>query len=135
MATIVKQFDRTVCRVIGDEIFAAMQAIASKHGLTVDRKGGRFDANEFTPKYTFGIIGDAADDTGITQAARAKWDQYAVMFGLQKDWLGKSFGSRTKTMTVVGINPRAPANCVMLRDQNNKGFKAPADYIKRQLGA
>lgn len=136
MATI-KQFDRPTCRLVGDDVSAAMQAIAAKYELTVKYNGGRFDTNEFTPKFTFGTAGDADDTSGITPAARAKWEQYADVFNCNAAWLGQSFVANTKTMTIVGINPRASldGNCVELSDQNGKRFRAKAAYVARNLKA
>ena len=68
-----------------------------------------------------------------TAQTAAVWPRYAERYGMKPEWLNKTFRHRTKTFTIVGINPNKVKNNVTLRDQNGKVFIAPPQMVVRGM--
>lgn len=115
--------------VVVNEILSAAQAIAEKHGMSVNYTGGTYDDATFATKITFEFP-DVAK-----QKAQQEGEQYGPMLGLPKDVIGMTYTHRGSTFKVVGLNPRRPKNSVELEEVGTgKKYKCAASYLKLQLG-
>ena len=100
----IKSFDRTTCRLLGEEVNAALQVIAKKYGIVLRAGGGRFESSNYRFKVEASIID--ASGTAKTPAV-SDFERYAEMFGLQKTDLGKPFLCRGISYAVCGAKPRS----------------------------
>lgn len=119
--------DKQLAKTIGDELMAAAKAIAARHGLTVEYRGGTFDASFFKPKIEF----KAAD------AGRIDWDRFAPMFGFKAEHFGREFMINGRGYRIVGIRVTRTSKPVIVEgtDCANRGrqFVFMADAVKRAL--
>ena len=58
------------------------------------------------------------------EEAKKEWDKYCEMFGLKKEWFGKTFTSSSngKTYTICGIKKWASERPVIAKDNENKEY-------------
>jgi len=105
--------DRNKVKAIGDDVAAALQAVAAKHGMTVTVKGGVFTEGSFKPRVEF--------KTG--DADRVEFEQYARAFGLTADMFGKTFaapgGARYR---IVGLRLNSRKRPVLVQRLDGKQF-------------
>lgn len=98
-STKITKFDREECKAVGEAAKAALEEVAARFGLTLKQEGGRFDAAQFTPKFTFACVAEG----GIP----ADFARNCVIFGLTKDDYGKTFTRVTgDEAKIVSIHPR-----------------------------
>lgn len=89
--------DKNKARLIADDLTAMLNAVATKHGLTVKLGGGTFDGNTFKPKIVFSEAGSAKSD----------FERYAPSFGLAATDFGKTFYCSGRPFTVTGLRLKA----------------------------
>lgn len=130
MAHKITKFNRSSCRTIGDEAEAALQAVAEKYGLVLKREAGRFNANNFTAKFTFAV--EAADGSG----APADFARKASVINLPEDCFGQKFTTYNGTFEVTGINLRARKYPVLGKHTSTgKVYKFTASTVRYGLKA
>jgi hypothetical protein len=115
-------FDRKKCQVISAEVAVALAPIATRHGLTIDVRGGRFDSTTFTPKIVF----------NVADGGRLRFEQWAKALGLQPTDFGRQFSFGGKTYTISDVNPNALRSVGATRDGKTYFWKA--SDIKKLLG-
>jgi hypothetical protein len=97
-------------------------------------KGGHasFDptAGFATIKFEFSLKN--ADGTIETKEAK-DFRQYAHMFGLAPEDLGRTFDSRGNRFTITGLKLASAIFPILAVNQSGKGYKFPADDVKRFL--
>ena len=124
----VERFDSAICRELADEALAAIQAVAERRGLIVEKSGGRYGDDEFVAKFTFRVR--AADGAPKSFAADA------AAIGLPEDCYGKTFRAHTgEEFKIVGVDPRRrkyPVSTVRVKD--GKAFKFTAESVRAALG-
>ena len=119
--------DHNVCRMIEGEIRVAMDIIAAKHGLVAITGGGRFSSSEYKPKVEFKVKGELSASKGNED----NFKSFAKLYGLDPEWLGKTFIMQGKAYKVVGLAPRRSKNCVMiLRLKDNSQRVCSPEYLK-----
>lgn len=108
--------DRATTKAIMAEAEAALQAIAEKHGLSVQRGNASFSSTEIKGSFTF----NAMDDEGtINLAAKAQWEATAGMRRYKRipdDWFLATFTDRGRQFQIIGISPRAHKNPLRIKD-------------------
>lgn len=125
----VEKISRVVCKKVSEEAMKALEEVANQFGLKVDRGRGSFDEAEFTFKVTFKAPGKAEEK------AKSEFEQLAPLLDCDPKWFGQSFKDRGgKTMTVTGLNTKAPKNCIELTDENGGSYKCPPGYVRQHLG-
>lgn len=99
---MITKFDRAACRLLSDEIAAAVAAIAAKHGLTAVPAGGTIGigALDFTAKTTFKVTNAEAVDA-VERAAFTKW---CGAFKLSADKYLAKFEHKGERFALVGFN-------------------------------
>jgi hypothetical protein len=88
----IEEFDKETANAVGDEIDAAIKAIAEKHGLTLWSVGGTYGDSTFKGRYEVRV----ADADAIT------FKKYAARYGLNPEALGQTFEFDGK-VTVTGL--------------------------------
>ncbi len=120
--------NRANCRVLSADIMQALQAVAEKHNLTLDHKTGKFDPASFTLPVVFSVAEKQ------NELAEADFAAFAEFMGCNPDWFGQSFMDKKGTvLTVVGLNTRAPKNCIELKSADGKNYKCSPAYIRQFL--
>jgi hypothetical protein len=112
--------DATTRRELTKELESAAKKIAEAHGFTAIYKGGSYDSATFMIRIEFA---DAKQKKVQSQG-------FARIVGLSEDIIGTSFRHKTKTFTVTALDPSKPKNCVILKDQNGRGFKCSVAQYK-----
>lgn len=109
---------------LGAAVKAALDAVATEHGITVTVNGGTYDprVGTFKPRIEF-----AANDS-----AEKEWAAYAAMYGLTAEDFGRTFTSRGRTFTLSGINTRA-RTAPILATCDGKTYKFSEDTVAALL--
>lgn len=98
--------DKMKAKMMAADIAAALEAVAKKHGMTVELKGGSYDPTlgTYRPKVEF-----KSNDSD-----RVEFERYAQMFGMKKEAFGHVFTDvRGNSYKVVGIRPSASKRPVL----------------------
>ena len=119
--------DRELARQLGEEVEAALQSVAAKHGMTVTCTGGTFETTGlFKPRVEF--------RTGDVD--RQQFLRYAAMFGLTPEHFGRTFVMDGLTYQITGLKPSAPKRPVLARRADNgKIYVFPLDMVRALLKA
>jgi hypothetical protein len=119
--TITKDF----CKLLNVEIAAAMAAIAEKHALTVENRGGTYDATTFTPRIKF----------STTDAGATTWNRWARLFDLPDDLVGKILRYGGDRYRITGLNPDAPKYPINVeREPDGKKMRFTVDPVWQAYG-
>jgi hypothetical protein len=130
--TITREKHAAVTR----DVEQALASVFEKHGLDLRIKGGTYG-----PSYAIKIEGILrAEDDGAAfnpNSPEAQYlAQFAEVYGLPADALGREFTSRGRRFVVTGLNTRArrmPIQAKCLDDDRNYKFEAEA--VARALSA
>jgi hypothetical protein len=122
---IIVQIDKMLVQDVRDEVIQALRAIAARHGLDVEQqKNVTYYDDHFGIKYTFT---DASIDV-----AKNEWEKKCWKYGLQAKHYGLTFTNGSDTITLTGINTRAPKYPIQFT-KNGVGRKAGPEHIRRLL--
>ena len=125
----MKTIDKKTCNAICNEIAELAKTLEAKYGVTIDRGNAKYTTTTIDLKIKVELKGEASK-----KKAEATYRLYCNMFGAQIEWFGKSFNDGSgNTLTVVGINPKAPKNCMQLDNQDGKRYVAPVDYVRYHM--
>ncbi len=107
------QFDKAGIKLLNADIAEALKAVADKHGVTVEVRGGTYDpSGSFKPKVVF----TAADH------AQVEYERDASLLGLAPDSFGHTFKSGARTFTIAGLNLRARKRPVICTGDDGKTY-------------
>lgn len=123
-----ESFDRTNLKIFRQEIEMALKEITEKYGIQFEVGSIKFSSNEFSTKLTANL----GEKKSKADTYEQNWLKYAKWYGMNPEDLGKTFSARGKTFKIVGLDPKQRKNNIML-ESNGKGFKAPAEMVKRNL--
>ena len=126
--TTITTFDRSALRLISDEVEAAVQAIAERHGLTIKAAGGVYGTNEGSVKLVVKVKQAAS---GLS-ADEDTFRKYAQLYGLEPAWFGQTFRSGGRTYTISGISLTSRTRPV-IADREGKRFKFDTEDIRRVM--
>jgi hypothetical protein len=116
-----------LCRILDAEITVAMAAIAARHGLTVKVGGGSFTGASFKPRVEFLVEGEV----GASKKDEDAFRQFAGMFGLSAEMLGKTFTVSGEAYKIVGLAPARSRNVVkILRLRDGSLRVCPPELVK-----
>lgn len=91
-------FDKRTCDTIASDIEAALAAVATKHGVIIQRGGGKFNDRTFTLKLLVELQGEAG-----AEAAKREFARDCDLFGLTPECYGVVFGGQYR---LTGIDLR-----------------------------
>lgn len=123
MSDTVTSIDCATAKQIGDAAEQALQEVATRFGLSLERKGGRYDpaAGTFAPKFEFSVEGSEE----LAFAADARF------FGLLPGDYKAVFLHNGTRFEVVGINRRARRLPIIARELGGarRKFKFTAEAV------
>ena len=123
--TVIKQFDKSTCRQLAEELKIALQAVAKKHGLTLETAGGRFTPIEYTGKLKWTV----GDKSVVAARAKEQWDEGCRILGLKPSDFGREVHSRGQIWRVCGLNPRRSRYPILAQDINGRRLKLSVGYL------
>lgn len=129
----VTKFTRTNVRDILEECRAALEPIAEKHGLVLDRKGRTYYADALP--VMFQLLVKQTDENGRVLSAEGKaFLEQATLFGLKPEDLGRKFQDSGDEYEVCGLKPRSRKYPVLATNtRSGKTFKFPVSVVRAAL--
>ncbi len=116
--------NKTLAKEIGAAVEEALTEVAEKYGLTVQVRGGTFDATSFKPKVEFSTANAAEDE----------FRTYAEIYGLEGDDFGRVFTTGGKTFAISGLAPRNRTRPILATEVGtDRTYKFTVDGIKKAL--
>jgi len=133
MTTKITRFERANVSAIMDECEKALQEIAERHGVTLDRKGRTYRRDALPVMFQFLIR--EVDDNGNEMDSKARdFVRVASAYGLSADDYLAEFTDNGRTFRITGLNTRARGYPVLAEDvRTGKTYKFPAGRVKRAL--
>lgn len=111
-------------RELGAATEAALAEVAQRFGMSVEVRGGSYDAaaNTFRPKVEY-----RAADSG-----RVEFERLAPSFGVDPAIYGKTFTHAGRSFEVVALNARAPKYPLQGRElSSGRTFKFTESTLRR----
>lgn len=110
--------DKATIREVAAEAQAALEAVATKYGMTVQVGGGSYDpeVGEFSPKVKFTLADPDAERRAFAVLAPSVWCETAPDAVVLPTDYGTVIKNGTKSFRLVGLNPRAPKFCFIVED-------------------
>jgi len=99
----ITTFNKPALRVLREDLDAALEAVAMKHGIELELGNIRFDASSFTAKVSANT--KAAANAPAPTSADGTVDLQSVAFGnvLPESLRGRKFRAGTTTFTLTGV--------------------------------
>ena len=122
--------------MILEEARVALDAIAEKHGVVLERKHCTYSETEIPVAFKF-VVPQRTEDGEVIDPKETEFRKYAGRFGLEPDDYGKLFKTYNGVYRVSGIKPRGKKFNVLGEHVNTgKTYKFPAgavvDGLKRE---
>lgn len=131
--TTIKQFDRPSVRKILEECRAALEPIAEKYGLALDRKGSTYRPDALPVMLQF-LIKETDEDGNVMSAAAKDFQKYAAMFDLDPSDLGREFTSRGETYRITGLKTKSRKYPILGEHvRTGTTYKFPVETVKYGL--
>jgi len=112
----MKPIDRF--KTISKEFDADLKAVLAKHGYAMEPRRIVFDRDAATAHLKLVLIDTLyrTENGELPDPARQHFKTYYTLYDLKLEWLDMKVNFEGKIYTVVGLNPRKPKNCVVLRN-------------------
>jgi hypothetical protein len=122
-----------LCSEIENEIHQALQPIAEKYKLNLSTiKGNLFpDGTAFSCYSQFSLPERPASAASIKE--EQDYTCYAESFGMQAEWLGRSFELGKFSYKVVGLRVEAPNECAILERSDGARSYQNGKYVAHHL--
>ena len=119
----IKSFDHTSIRFLQTAVSDALKKVGEAFGVEFKVGGGRFSPTHYGCRLDVTIAG--------TEPQEAQdFRQYADMFGLKPDDLGRTFLDRGRRFTIVGLLLRSRSYPVLAQNERGTRFKFPVETVK-----
>jgi len=123
----MKTLDRNTVKTISEDIMEALKAVSLKHGVQFSYKGGTFSTTSAKLRIEAAVVGDGGV---VITSERRDFPVYAKMFGLQPEWLDKTFVHGNASYTITGLSTRKRTNPVNCRNERTgKTYVFPANTV------
>lgn len=123
--------DRQNAKVLAQDMLAALESVAQKHGVKFSQKSGNYTGTTLTLRIEAAILN--ADGVAETRE-RKDYTLYCNLYDLKPEWLDATFPANGTTYQIVGLNTRKHKNPVLAkRTDNGKIYIFPADIIKLRM--
>jgi hypothetical protein len=130
MTTITKTFLQTLRGDMND----ALDAVAKKHGIAIAVDGCRYDAAAGTGTYKLNIAANVEQgETPADAKRRTDYERHCFVFGLKREWLGKTFRHNNGYTTIVGLETKRTKYPVVCRDPLGNVRLYPVELVKLSL--
>lgn len=125
----IKQFDAATASAILEECRAALQPIADKYGLTLDRKGRTYRPEALPVMFQF--LTTELDARGNAMSVAAKdFQRLAAFYGLTPEHLGRMFDQHGERFKIVGLSAQSPKYPILASNvRTGKTFKFPPSVV------
>ena len=124
--------DRAAVRALRVAMEAALSKVQTQYGVTIKMGGARFDSRTATFKVEVVTKGKGGEEQTKESIA---YEQSAVIYGLDAEWLNKEFKFRGNTFIVRGLNTRAHKMPVIVEQKaTGKRFKMPPFTVVMAFG-
>ena len=131
MTQTIHGFDKATCRAVSDAAVEALQDVAKRFGLTVERRSGSYTDQTFTAKFEFKAV--AKDGTDAEQAT---FNQYCGLFNLEPSDFGKTFTVNREVWTFAGLRMKRSKYPILARNVvTGKITLFTQDVVDRYLDA
>lgn len=128
---IITEINRAACRLVDAEALAALEAVATKFGLTVKLKPGSFNSNMFRSSFEFATVGENGQSN---DSAAQEFRAWAFAHKIPESALGADFVSRNRTFTLVGYSRRSAKYPFLARSEDGRTFKFSLETIAAKFG-
>jgi hypothetical protein len=121
----ITSFDKTTCPAVGKRMLELLKPLEQEFGITVDYRGGTFDASggEYTPKVVMKVGG----------GDKKVWDQYCDKLNLLPGHFGKEFIARGNTYVISGIQINRSKPIIATQKATGKRFMFPAEMLRKEF--
>lgn len=128
----ITRIDREALRLLRPQLQAAVKEIEAKTGLKLEFTRGTYGDTFGTFKLEISTV--AKDGTVFSREAD-DFKQYATLYGLEADDLGKEFiAGGGRKFKISGLAMKSRKRPVLAKDVNGKTFKFDARTVKLYLG-
>lgn len=122
-------FDKHIAGAFAQEARLALAALAEKHGVTIEYRGGKYEATSFEFKMRAVV---KPTDGSIPGPEAAAFRVNATFYGLRPEDLGKSVVLGGIPMVITGLNTRSHKMPIILKAARGS-MKASAESVRRAL--
>lgn len=126
----VCQIDKVMLSALRHDLDAALIAIAEKHGLTLKVGNISFTERTFVAKVEGALLNA---DGSATDRRAEDFKRYAHMFGLEPEWLGRTFKWGGREFKVAGLNTKGKTMPVIGERADGKRFKFTVESVQLSL--
>jgi hypothetical protein len=119
--------DRATIKLIADELEAAVQTVAEKHGIQITSGRQQYGHTRGTIKMELATINE---DGEAQTPERTALDMLGALDGIKH---GMTFTNRGRTFTVTGYNSRARKRPYICERDDGGSYVFPAESLKALL--
>lgn len=119
----IKEFDRTSIRLMESAVSDALGNVGEAFGVEFKAGRGQFSPTQFTFRLHVTIAGAEPQEA-------QDFRQYADLYGLKPDDLGRTFLDRNRRFTIVGLLPRSQRYPVLAQNDRGTRYKFPVEAVK-----
>ena len=124
------KINRAFLRVFTSDAKTALAAVASKHGVSVEYKGGSFAVDGGNAILKFEIAAPNAQGETLSREAEV-FKRHAKEYGFKPEDLGTEFESGGETYQIIGLKRRSPKFPILAsRVRDRKTYKFAPEQIK-----
>jgi len=133
MSKKITEFTRANVRELMAEVKKALEPVAERYGLTLDRKGRSFYRDKVP--VMFELLVTKEDENGVALDGKAQeFKRHASLMGMKASDLGREFTYAGKVYRITGMNRRAKKYPILAEDvRQGKSYKFPADFVREAL--
>lgn len=103
----IASFDKQVAKKVGEDAVKLLTEYAKGLGLSVQNKGGTFDAGTFTMKVGFALLEkDGKPYDSVLERAVEDFRQNAELFDLKTSDLGVTVSFRDESYKIIGLSTK-----------------------------
>lgn len=123
----ITTFGKEEAQRVRVEAQAALEKFAAGLGIGVELGRGTYSGNTFSFKVEFIV----KDENGVLETAERKaFKAYAKTYGLEPEWLDKTFTQDGKTFKIVGLNGRKAKRPIVCEDEKGGSYSFPELLVK-----
>lgn len=115
----------------------AVKELEEKYGVSMGIGRITFSGEEFSGRLTIVNNTELKDTPTIegeeNENEKQMFQTKALSLGIPFDWYKKTFVSGRKRFTIVDLSLLRPKYCVVLKDENEKTFKATIAQVKSMV--
>lgn len=120
---MLRQFTPQNIPTIMDECREALEVVAKKHGLSLQRKTCRYRPDEAPVAFRFLVL-ERTEEGDEIDPKETEFRRYATGFGLTPDDFGKTFATFNGEYRISGLKPRGRKyNVLGTHTTNGKTYK------------